>query len=155
MKYCWFDYTSEYESVIDSWLDSDAAYYTGFDEGFESYYMYWANESQTKIGENFWVKLFSIKNQPIGLIVSSLNDNKLYIAEYLISPLFRGKGIGKVVLLEFLEHSKEIIGTEIKNAEAVIYPSNTRSQKVFEHAGFTFNAVSPEGDVWYYSWERC
>lgn len=57
MKYDWLNYTSAYKEKVNSWLDEEAKRFTGCDGGFDTYYQYWANEPDTKLGENFWVKI--------------------------------------------------------------------------------------------------
>ena len=153
MTYCYMDYTPDLETVIDSWLDDDAAYYTGFEDGFAVYYNYWAKEPNTVLGENFWMKVVLENNVPIGVIALGLADDKVDFLELLINPERRGQGIGSAVIGDVLENGKDIIGRAIDRAEACIFPQNIASQKAFEKAGFRFDYAHPDGDIWYYTYK--
>jgi len=153
MTYHYIDYTPETEAVIDSWLDDDGAYFTGFEDGFASYYDYWINVPDHVPGENYWAKIICDKDTPVGVVVISLAEDIFYFAELLIDPAKRGIGIGTTAIRELLENGKGILGRRIDRAEACIYPSNTPSQKVFENAGFRFDHAHPDGDIWYYTYK--
>lgn len=152
MKYTWIDYTAQYKDVVDSWVDEDAKRFTGCDEGFDKYYQYWANETETKLGENFWAKII-IDTDPVGIIAIGLWDGVFTISEFIIRPDRRGNGIGSSVLVESLAQSEKIIGVKIKDANAVIFPNNVASQKAFEKAGFIFYSEHPDGDAWNYRYQ--
>lgn len=154
MKYTWIDYNSAYKEMVDSWLDKDARRFTGCDEGFEEYYQYWANDADTKIGENFWAKIIIADAEPIGIVTLGLWENVFTISELIIRPDRRGKQFGSSVLMELIAHSKDIMGIEIQEAKAVIFPNNIASQKAFEKAGFKFHYEHPDGDAWYYRYQK-
>ena len=59
MKYDWIDYTSAHKELIDSWMDENAKYFTGCDEGFDEYYQSSINDPETKLGEIFGLKSLS------------------------------------------------------------------------------------------------
>ena len=150
MKYDWIDYSSIYEVTVDSWLDEEAQRFTGCDGGFDTYYQYWVNEPDTKLGENFWVKIIFANSEPIGVMTIALHNSTFIVSEFIIRPDKRGKHIGSSVLVELLTYSKYILGSTIKDAEAVIFPDNIASQKAFEKAGFIFYSEHPDGDAWNY-----
>lgn len=150
MRYTWIEYNSAYKEIVDSWLDEDAKRFTGCDEGFDEYYQYWANDPETKLGENFWAKIIIADADPIGIISFGLCDNIFIISEFIIRPDRRGKHLGSSALAELITQSKNIIGISIENANAVIFPNNIPSQKAFEKAGFLFHSEHPDGDAWYY-----
>lgn len=152
--YTWIDYTTAYKEIVDSWLDEDAKRFTGCDEGFEEYYQYWVNDADTKIGENFWAKIIIENGTPVGIIAIGLWEGVFTISEFIICPNKRGNGIGTSVLLELLVHAKRILGIEIQKAHAVIFPNNIPSQKAFEKAGFKFHYEHPDGDAWYYKYQK-
>ena len=154
MKYKWIDYTVDYAPIIESWIDSDARKYTGCDDGWDNYFEYWKNFSGTKIGENFWAKVIFNGNTPFAVMAISLQDGTGAVCEYIIDPLKRGKGYGSSALIELMTFGTKIIGHEILFAEAVIFPSNIPSQKVFEKAGYVFDHADPDGDVWYYKYQK-
>ena len=154
MKYTWIDYNSAYEKIVDSWIDEDAQRFTGCDEGFEEYYQYWVNDADTKIGENFWAKIILSGSDQIGIITLGLWENVFTISEFIIRPDKRGMKYGSSALTELIAHSKDIIGVEIQEAKAVIFPNNIPSQKAFEKAGFKFYYEHPDGDAWYYRYQK-
>lgn len=154
MKYDWIDYTPEYKEIVDSWMDEDAKRFTGCDEGFDAYYQYWSNEPETKPGDNFWVKVIIADTIPVGVIAIGLSDNIFTISEIIVKPDSRRKGLGSSALLELLTHSEKIIGVKIKDANAVIFPNNTASQRVFEKTGFLFDYEHPDKDAWNYKYHN-
>ncbi len=154
MTYTYTDYTPDLLTVIESWLDEDGAYFTGFDKGFATFYDYWTNDPNTVLGENFWMKVVCENDHPVGIVVLGFADDLFTFLEFLINPAKRGNGIGTAVIRELLENSKNIIGHTIDRAEACIYPSNPSSQKAFEKAGFHFDHAHPDGDIWYYQYAR-
>lgn len=154
MKFAWDDYSVTYKDVVESWLDEDAKKFTGCDDGFEEYYNYWANEAETELGENFWVKIICQDGIPVGVISMSLWDEIFTVSEYIICPDYRGRGIGSSALVELMLESKVILGREITEACAVIYPNNVPSQKAFEKAEFKFESEHPDGDAWNYRYKR-
>lgn len=154
MKFTWNDYSATYKDVVETWLDGEAKRFTGCDDGFEEYYTYWVNEPDTKLGENFWAKIILQEKLPVGILVLARWENVFTVSEYIISPDYRGNGIGSSALVELLTESKMILGVEILNANAVIYPNNVPSQKAFEKAGFRFESEHPDGDAWNYKYKR-
>ncbi len=154
MKFAWEDYSVTYKDVVETWLDEEAKRFTGCDDGFEEFYTYWVNEADTKPGENFWAKIILKDKFPVGVLVLGLWENVFTVQEYIISPGNRGKGIGSAALAELLKESREILGKEIFEACAVIYPSNIPSQKAFEKAGFVFESEHPDGDAWNYRYHK-
>lgn len=154
MKFTWEDYSATYKDVVETWLDEEAKRFTGCDDGFEEYYNYWINEADTKLGENFWAKIILQDNIPVGILVLAQWENVFTVSEYIISPDYRGNGIGSSALAELLTESKMILGVEILNASAVIYPNNVPSQKAFKKAGFRFESEHPDGDAWNYRYQK-
>ena len=150
MQYHWIDYSPTNKDLVESWLDADAKHFTGCDEGFDAFYQYWANDPETRPGENFWTKIILSGSDPIGVIAFGVWDGVFTIMEFLIRPDRRGQHFGSSALLELLAQAENIVGRKIHNAEAVIFPSNTASQKAFEKAGFLFHSAHPDGDAWYY-----
>ena len=100
------------------------------------------------------MKIISADAFPVGVIAVGLWDAVFTISEFIISPDKRGEGIGSSALAEFLDKSKDIIGLNIKDANAVIFPNNIASQKAFEKAGFVFHYEHPDGDAWYYRYHK-
>jgi len=155
MKFEWVDYTTEYSRVVESWLDREAKRFTGCDDGWDDFFDYWCNEGDHKKGENFWDKVVFEGSTPFAVIALGMNDNgEFIISEYIVDPKKRGKGCGTAALRELLANSTEIIGKDIRTAEAVIYPNNIASQKAFEKAGFRFSSMHPDGDASYYTYTK-
>ena len=156
MECVWHDYNPKTMWYIESWLDENAIQATGLDEGFHSFYEYWANEDGFTVGENFWCKVVFENDEPFAVIAFCLHEHKINIMEVLISPEKRGQGKGSKLLKELL-NSTEIIGFKIQKSEAVIYQSNIASQKAFENAGFKYlrNHKDRNGDSMNYVYESC
>jgi GNAT superfamily N-acetyltransferase len=151
MRFKWLDYISDNTIIIDNWLDEDTIKYTRCDSGWDDYINYWMADDQTRWNENFFCKMVFDEDIPCSVITVCMDKcSKITILEFIVAPILRDKGIGTAVLSELLYHSYSILGKEIQKAEAVIYPSNVASQKVFTNAGFVFCHAHPDGDAWYY-----
>lgn len=155
MDYVWHDYDPKTMRYIESWLDESAVESTGLDEGFCSFYEYWAGEDGFAAGENFWCKVAFENDQPFAVIAFCRHEHKINIMEVLIAPEKRGQGKGSKLLKELL-NCKDIIGFTIQESEAVIYPNNIASQKAFENAGFRYrhSIKDGNGDSMNYVYER-
>lgn len=155
MNYVWRDYDPQTMQYIESWLDEHAAKATGLDEGFCSFYEYWANEDGFVVGENFWCKVVFENDEPFGVIAFGLHEYRIIVMEVLIAPEKRGQGKGTKLLKELLS-CKEIIGFTVEKSEAVIYPNNIASQKAFENAGFQYHHShkDEDGESMTYVYER-
>ena len=145
MHYVWRDYDPKSMRYIESWLDERAISSTGLDEGFYRFYEYWASEEDFVVGENFWCKVVFENDQPFAVIAFCLYEHTITIMEVLIAPENRGQGKGSQLLKELL-NCNEIIGFTIQNSKAVIFPSNTASQKAFENAGFRYHCTQKDGN---------
>jgi RimJ/RimL family protein N-acetyltransferase len=145
MNFVWYDYNPNTMRFIENWLDESAVKSTGLDEGFRAFYEYWANEDGFVVGANFWCKVAFEDDKPFAVIAFCQHEHKTIIMEVLIAPDKRGQGKGSTLLKEFL-NNEEIIGFTIQQGEAVIYPSNIASQKVFENAGFKYHHNHKDGN---------
>ncbi len=155
MKFKWVDYIIEYSRVVDSWIDPEAKRFTGCDDGWDDFFDYWSNYEHNKIGENFWGKVVFEGSTPFAVIALGMIDDKEFvISEYIVDPQKRGKGYGTAALRELITNSAEIIGKDIRTAEAVIYPNNIASQKAFEKAGFCYSSMHPDGDAANYTYKK-
>lgn len=148
MIFKWIDYTTDYSRIVDSWLDLEAKRFTGCDNGWDDFFDYWCNHEDNIKGENFWGKVVFEGSTPFAIITLAINFNgEFLISEYIVDPKKRGKGYGTAALRELLNNSTDIIGKDIRTAEAVIYPNNIASKKAFEKAGFCFRSMHPDGDA--------
>ena len=154
MTYQWMDYSPDYTSVIETFLDDTARTFTGCDEGWQEYYDCLLKEPSVSFGKNFWTKVISLEECPIAVIAVGLEDGRLTVSELIVSPEMRKKGHGTAILRELLLHTQEIIGVSYRQAFAVIFPENHASQCAFEKAGFVFESAHPDGDAWYYVYDR-
>ncbi len=153
MIFTWLDYEEKYAVTVESWLDTDPKRFIGCDDSWNSFYEYWKNDDDITLGENYWSKVICKNDTPVAIIAIGLCQNVLTVMEYIVAPTKRGRGYGSAALKELLDNSIAIIGKDISQAEAVIYPSNIASQKAFEKAGFSFNHAHPDGDAWYYKYK--
>ena len=154
MKYEWIDYSHEYKTIADAWLDDEAIRFTGCDDGFDEFYKYWLNEPETKLGENFWAKIFAEDGIPVGVVAIAMWEGVFTVSEIIVCPDKRGCGAGSAALSALLAYGKSILGTEITNAKAVIFPNNVASKRAFEKAGFNFSGEHPDGDALYYEYNQ-
>ncbi len=154
MKYQWSDYTKEHSALVESWLDDEARELTGMDDSWDEFYEYWKSEPDMSLGENYWCKMISENGAPFAAIALTLYEGKLTVMEYLVDSGRRNLGLGSSALCELMESGPDIIGSDIWLAEAVIFPNNKPSQRAFEKAGFRFSSAHPDGDAWYYRYER-
>ncbi len=154
VRYSWIDYTDRYSRVVEPWLDRTAKKFTGCAEGWDSYFTYWKNYDDTKIGENFWGKVISDGGVPFAVMTVGFHDGIFTVSEFIVAPKKRKKGYGSSALRELLACGEKIVGQEIQSCEAVIFQSNVASQRAFEKAGFVFERAHPDGDAWYYTYRK-
>lgn len=154
MNFVWRDYSPETMVYPESWLDDSAVKSTGLDEGFRSFYEYWAKEDGFAVGENFWCKVIFEDDKPFGVIAFCRHEGAINIMEVLLAPDKRGQGKGSKLLKELLDN-EEILGFVVQKSEAVIYPGNIASQKAFEKAGYRYhrNRSDENGDSLLYVYE--
>lgn len=153
MDLVWRDYDPETMGFIEEWLDDAAVKFTGLDEGFRAFYEYWSNEDGYIPGRNFWCKVVSEEAEPFAAIALCEHEGKAIIMEFFVAPEKRGLGLGTKLLKELLD-GESVIGFAIEKSEAVIFPSNTASQKAFEKAGFRYHRTHEDGDALYYVYEN-
>ena len=153
MEFIWIDYCTACENEVEALFDSDAVKFTGCDDGFKAFYDYWLGEIGT---DSFFCKVIISEEHLMGVIaLARAQDGVFTIQEFVVSPEHRGKGLGTMMLKEFLQHSMDIMGQEITVAKAVIYPDNLASQKAFSKAGFVHTLTHPDGDAMYYQYKKC
>ena len=154
MRYEWRTYTADDAATVDSWMDADARYFTGCEDGWDAYIAAMLCEDYIRAGENFWSTLIFEAHQPIAAAALYLaEDGTLRISEMVVKPQMRGQGHGRAVLQELLCHTDAILGCTIRGAEAVIYPNNQASIHAFEAAEFHFSHAHPDGDACYYKYD--
>ncbi len=154
MTYQWIDYTSDYASIVETFLDDTARKLTGCDEGWQEYYDYLVKDPSICFDKNFWAKVISAEDRPIAVIAMGLYNRTLTVSEFVVLPEVRGKGHGTAILRELLTCTQELLGVSFRRAVAVIYPNNQVSQRAFEKAGFVFESSHPDGDAWYYTYTK-
>ena len=150
MKFGWSDFNPETMGFVEDWLDEVAVKMTGMDDGFRQEYEYWSNEDYNVVGVNYWCKVIFENQNPFAVIEFGLHEGCFSIMEIIVAPEMRGQGKGSKIIKELIENAKFIIRTDIKKADAIIFPSNIASQKAFEKAGFVFAYAHEDGDALYY-----
>ena len=150
--YVWRDYHPQTMQYVESWLDENAIKATGLDEGFRSFYEYWAHEEGFIVGENYWCKVIFEEDTPLAVIALCQHDQTILVMEIVVDPQKRGQGIGTKLLKELLD-SNDILGFAIQKSEAVIFPDNIASQKTFEKAGYKHHHTYEDGTAMYYVYE--
>lgn len=153
MNFVWYDYNPQTMGYVESWLDENTVKSTGLDEGFRSFYEYWANEEGFDVGENFWCKVVCENGLPFAIVAFCCHERKMLVMEIVVKAEKRGQGRGTKLLKQLIEN-KEIIDSPILKSEAVIFPSNIASRKAFEKAGFRYHHTHEDGDAMYYVYEK-
>ncbi len=154
MNFTWQDYEPDTMQYVEDWLDEYAVRMTGIDDSFRENYEYWANDDCNTVGENFWCKVASENEKPFAVIELGLHEGIVTIMEVFVSPEKRWQGIGSKMIIELLMNARSIVGVDINRAEAIIYPSNTASQKAFEKAGFIYHHTHEDGDAMTYVYNK-
>ena len=154
MRYEWFDYSADDAETVDGWMDEDARYDTGCDDGWDAYITAMCGEDYIRVGENFRCKVIFSEHQPLAAVACYLaEDGTLCVSEFVVRPDVRGRGYGRTILRELLCHADTILGWKLRAAQAVIFPNNKASVRAFEAAGFRFTHAHPDGDAWYYKYD--
>ena len=151
LRFIWKDYDPLSMPFIEKWLDENAVRMTGMGGGWRAFHEYWITEGGMTPGVDYWCKVVYEGEKPVAIIAFSLYEGTYTVMELLVKPELRGHGIGTSLLRELISRGNLIFGNRIKKAAAVIFPTNTASQKAFEKAGFVFERVHEDGDAWYYS----
>ena len=154
MRFIWTDYNAADEETVEKWMDRTARKNTGCEDGWADYANACIEETDTVLGENFWLMMVSEDGKPFAAIAVALWEGELTISELVVAPERRGHGLGSALLMELLNNSGAILGKEFVSAKAVIFPDNAASQKAFEKAGFRFESAHPDGDAWYYTYRK-
>lgn len=150
MRYIWKDYNPEYLELINSFLDNEAISMTGLDEGFDNYVSALIADSTNYPGAKDYIKVIFEGEIPIAVLVFGIYDGILTVAEIIVAPEYRGKGKGTEIIRGLLQLINKSITETVNQINAVIFPNNIASQKVFEKAGFRFDHAHEDGDAWYY-----
>ncbi len=152
MNFQWRKYQDGDAKFVDSWLDRKAIKSTGLDDGWEVFYNYWTKENtEEKVASHCYI--ISNDNKPFAVVFLVVIDKLLIVSQLIISPKMRGKGYGTQIIKKLLNDSIKILNTEIITVQAVIFPSNKASQKVFEKSGFTVESVHDDGDALNYEYK--
>lgn len=150
--FVWKDYSADYAEKVEGLFDAEAIRFTGCDEGFGTFCEYWLSELGA---EAFFSKVVFIGERLIGVVALAVSDDGVFtLQEIAVTPEERGNGYGSMMLRELLTYSRLIIGREIEEAEAVIFPKNIASQRAFQNAGFIHIGTHPDGDAFYYGYKR-
>lgn len=151
MEYKWREYTAADAAVIESWMDADARYFTGCDNGWDDYVSCMKQEDYIRPGENFRCPVISAGDQPVAAAALYLDeDGTLCIPELVVRPDLRGMGHGTAILRALAAYADTMFRGGVLAMEAVIFPDNTASITAFARAGFQFTHAHPDGDALYY-----
>ena len=103
----------------------------------------WLNKTLHNPDRQLFV--FLSEGLPAGTCRVDKETEDVFELSSTIAPEFPGKGLGKVMLQELLEH-QSLAG---KRKKAVIKPDNIASLKMVEHFGFKRGSDSDGLAVWY------
>ena len=150
MKFTWKHYKDGDAPLLERWLDEEARRFTGCSDGWLAYYDYWIHDESIQAGENFWVFLAGEDTLEAVFVFGQASSGLFTVSECFVDPSLRGKGIGSAALRELIQNASVIIGREMKDVQAVVYPDNIASRRMFEKVGFRLAATHPDGDALYY-----
>ena len=151
MTFTWLDYTTEYAPLVDSWMDETAVKMTGIEDGIDSEWQATLKESVNFPGCKDFFKIVCGNGVPFAAVKYGYYQNNVTVSVIIVDPMQRGKGRGSAVLRELAENINRLVGEKTDKIEAVIFPSNTASQRAFGNAGFVFEYAHEDGDALYYS----
>ena len=152
LNFEWRDYQPEMSGMVDSWLDDAAVRMTGIDEGFDSFWHDSLTDAENFPGCREYCKIVSENGIPFAVVKYGFFQGEVTVAEIIVDPAKRGLGMGTKAVCDLVQNSELLVGEKIKKFTAVIFPSNTASQKAFEKAGFSFDYAHEDGDALYYSY---
>lgn len=98
-------------------------------EGHQKWFLSRLNSSTSKIF------IFQLNEDPIGQVRFEF-ENNVWLIDYSIDKLHRGKGFGKFMLKEILNHFKTV-----EPIMAYVKTENIGSAKIFDYLGFKKNEV--------------
>jgi RimJ/RimL family protein N-acetyltransferase len=119
-----FDWANDFE-VRKNAINSQAISWEGHQKWFQSR----LNSPTSKIF------IFQLNEDAIGQVRFEF-ENNVWIIDYSIDKLHRGKGFGKLMLKEILNHFKTI-----EPIMAYVKIGNIGSAKIFDYLGFKKNEV--------------
>jgi diaminobutyrate acetyltransferase len=95
-------------------------------------------------GNSCFVAKFN--NDIVGFVMgfkSQVDKNKFFLWQIGVFSYYRGKEIGKKLLIELEKFAKQV---ECKKIEVTVDPENIASKKLFEKSGY-LNVSSKEGEI--------
>ncbi len=98
-----------------------------------NHYKWMISAIKNKTGNHYYIA--SINNKNIGVVIYELNKNNNFFVSINLNPNFRGKGMGKKLLL--LSQKKREIKEKNNLLYARIKMNNSQSIKVFSASNFT------------------
>lgn len=150
----WTDYRPEDAALIDSWMDTQAVAMTGIDQEWEAYWNAVIADAQNYPGCRDFCKIVCKNGMAVATVVYGCYRGIATISEIIVDPLQRGKGIGTQIIRELIASAEGLLGEQVYEFCAVIFPKNISSQKAFTKAGFQFDRAHEDGTVLYYKMER-
>ncbi len=152
MQFEWTVYNDQDAKLVDSWLDKNTVKATGLDEDWQSFYDYWTKENLNENVKSFCY-IISEGNKPFAVIFLAVVDDVLILSEFIVAPEMRDKGYGLAVICDLINNYSKISVENISCIQAVIFPGNKASKKVFEKAGFMLVREQDEGDALDYEYK--
>lgn len=138
----WIDYDKTFAHLVDSWLDAYAVSMTGIADGWDEYWSAVCADAVNFPGCEDFCKVIFENSVPIAVLCYGIFEGTMTVSEIVVSPAFRGKGIGSKLIKELVDKSGSDAVTQI---EAVVYPRNIASQKAFQKAGFHLEGTTEDG----------
>ena len=150
MRFLWRDYDPDTMAFVETWLDDAAVAMTGMEEGWRADFLYWSTAGGMTPGRDYWGKIVCEGETPFAAVSFCRGEAAFHIMELLVRPSLRGRGYGTALLRELLREGETILGRQIQQATAVVFPGNRPSIRAFEKAGFHLDRAHEDKDALHY-----
>jgi L-amino acid N-acyltransferase YncA len=143
MRFIWEEYSIQKHVDLDKWNDSNSNIdkFAMFGESL-SRQVTWYKENPNDPISNYKDYFFVIKNRNgiMGYIICNVSNLGEYyqagINPIVINPDFNGKGLGKEIVVEFINNSQGFLGVHIKEFLVMVDKKNTTAYRLFQETGF-------------------
>ena len=143
MKFVWENYDFKKHKEIDSWnrLNSMIDKYAMFGEMLSKQFK-WYNDNPEDPISNYrdYVYVAKKQNQIIGFIICNVSYLENYyqagINPIVMNPNLINSGLGKKVLIEFIDNHKLLLGVDVKDYLVMVDGENSIATKLFNRVGF-------------------